>query len=383
LTDQLRFQVFVSSTYQDLREARQAVTAALLECEAFPTGMEIFPAADDDAWTLIKKVIDESDYYLLIMAGKYGSTDEATGISYTEKEFDYAVAQGKPVMAFLHGDPDKLMVDLFEKSEDARGKLEAFRSKVESAKHVKYWTTADQLAGQVALTYNKFVRLYAAVGWIRADRATSTEALQDLADARKRVDELTVQLDRVRTVAPEGANALAQGGERVRLVVRATGDYRPKNAYGRKTAAAWMTLNPTWDQIFSAVAPGLLQESAETDIRNALDEVLLSSNLDDFIEAINKRSEELGDDRPNGSITRYGIAVQQDDFGTILVQLMALGLIQKSERKRSVTDTGTYWSLTPYGENRTIQLRALRRGQTQKSTPEDSNPSAGSDETSH
>ena len=42
-SDQQRFQVFVSSTYSDLREARQQVTMTLLECDAFPTGMEIFP----------------------------------------------------------------------------------------------------------------------------------------------------------------------------------------------------------------------------------------------------------------------------------------------------------------------------------------------------
>jgi hypothetical protein len=48
-TDQRRFEVFVSSTYSDLSEARQRVTMTLLECDAFPTGMEIFPATDDDA----------------------------------------------------------------------------------------------------------------------------------------------------------------------------------------------------------------------------------------------------------------------------------------------------------------------------------------------
>jgi hypothetical protein len=102
--DQKRYEVFLSSTYGDLREARQRVTMTLLECDAFPTGMEIFPATDDDAWTLICRVIDECDYYLLVIAGKYGSVNPRTGLSYTEMEYDYAVAARKPVMAFLHGD---------------------------------------------------------------------------------------------------------------------------------------------------------------------------------------------------------------------------------------------------------------------------------------
>lgn len=39
-----RYQVFVSSTYEDLREERGAVMQALLGLDCIPTGMESFPA---------------------------------------------------------------------------------------------------------------------------------------------------------------------------------------------------------------------------------------------------------------------------------------------------------------------------------------------------
>ena len=96
-----RYQTFVSSTYRDLREERQRVIEALLELDCIPAGMELFPAADDDQWTLIKRVIDDCDYYLVIIAGRYGETG-ADGVSYTEKEYDYAISTEKPVIAFLH-----------------------------------------------------------------------------------------------------------------------------------------------------------------------------------------------------------------------------------------------------------------------------------------
>jgi hypothetical protein len=35
----------------------------------------IISATDEDAWTIIKEVIDGCDYYILILAGKYGSTN--------------------------------------------------------------------------------------------------------------------------------------------------------------------------------------------------------------------------------------------------------------------------------------------------------------------
>ena len=64
---------------------------AILEIDQMPAGMELFPATDDSAWQLIRDIIDSSDYYILIIGGRYGSRDEA-GLSYTEKEYDYAAA---------------------------------------------------------------------------------------------------------------------------------------------------------------------------------------------------------------------------------------------------------------------------------------------------
>ena len=43
-----RYQVFISSTYQDLQDARQEVSQALLKTDCFPAGMELFPAADEE-----------------------------------------------------------------------------------------------------------------------------------------------------------------------------------------------------------------------------------------------------------------------------------------------------------------------------------------------
>ena len=41
-----RFQVFVSSTYADLRDERRRVIQTLMGMDRIPAGMELFPAAD-------------------------------------------------------------------------------------------------------------------------------------------------------------------------------------------------------------------------------------------------------------------------------------------------------------------------------------------------
>jgi hypothetical protein len=88
--------VFVSSTFLDLRNARQEVLQTLLRADCFPSGMELFPAADEEQFEYIKKKIDASDIYILITAGRYGSIHPKTKLSYTEMEYDYAVAQKNP-----------------------------------------------------------------------------------------------------------------------------------------------------------------------------------------------------------------------------------------------------------------------------------------------
>jgi hypothetical protein len=92
-----RYQVFVSSTYEDLHEKRREVMQALLSLDCIPTGMELFPGADSDSWTHIRRFIGGCDYYIVIVAGRYGSTGPE-GKSYTEMGYDYAVEAGLPIL---------------------------------------------------------------------------------------------------------------------------------------------------------------------------------------------------------------------------------------------------------------------------------------------
>ena len=122
-----RYQAFVSSTYTDLIEERAEVIQALLELNCMPAGMELFPAANDTQWEWIKRVIKESDYYIVVVAGRYGSVSTLTGQSYTEMEYRYAVEIGKPVIAFLHENPDELVVGKTERDPASQQKLIKFR----------------------------------------------------------------------------------------------------------------------------------------------------------------------------------------------------------------------------------------------------------------
>ena len=166
------YQVFVSSTYEDLKMERQEVMAAVVSTGNVPIGMEYFPAGNAAPFDYIKKQIDGADYYILIVAGKYGSINEETGISYTEMEFDYAISKGVPVAVLLHKDITKLPGSKLEmESPEKKKLLDAFRTKVRTGRMATFWEDEKDLRSQVKDAINSMIVESPRTGWIRADRA--------------------------------------------------------------------------------------------------------------------------------------------------------------------------------------------------------------------
>ena len=127
-----RYQVFVSSTYEDLIEERLEVMKAFLELDCIPCGMEYFPAANEDQRTFIENLIDTCDYYVVIISGRYGSED-AEGKSYTQKEYEYALSKGIPTIGFIRHDRASLPSEKREEEgSETLQKLEEFISLVRS-----------------------------------------------------------------------------------------------------------------------------------------------------------------------------------------------------------------------------------------------------------
>lgn len=341
-----RYQVFVSSTFRDLEEERQEVMHALLELDCIPSGMELFPAANETQWNLIKKVIDDFDYYVLILGGRYGSIGPE-GISYTEMEYRYALSSGKPTIAFLHRAPGKIIADKSESSAEGKEKLQAFRESVEK-KLCKHWESAQELGSVVSRSLIQLIKSNPAVGWVRANELADREATMELLQLRRRVEELQTELSRARISAPKGSEGLAQGDEEHSIGFSFSA--KTPGEYGSKT---WSSrFSPTWNEMFACIAPLMIHEATEPALKNALDNLAETENF-----------ERLSADKKLARQALRNFHISEDDFQTIKVQLRALGLIAKSDKARSVKDSGTYWTLTPYGDEIMTQLRAIRRNE--------------------
>src|ERR1700730_1717957 len=143
MPSEIIYSVFVSSTYEDLREERAEVQKALLKLHCMPIGMELFGSADEETWEFIKRQIADCDYYVVVIADRYGSL-APDGLSYTEKEYDYAREIHKPILAFVHGNRGSIPRNKTESDPENRKKLDAFIQKV-SRYPVDSFITAHEL----------------------------------------------------------------------------------------------------------------------------------------------------------------------------------------------------------------------------------------------
>jgi hypothetical protein len=193
-----RLQVFVSSTFKDLIEERQAAVAALLKSGNIPAGMELFTAADKTQMDTIRDWIDQSDVYMLILGGRYGSIEPTTGRSYTELEYDYAVAQNKPYFAVVINESaieEKVKtfgLDAIERDNPAL--LREFREKVLS-NISSFFSDEKDIRICVYESLANFSQRRELIGWIRGNQAIDPSPfIQQNERLLREADELRAQI---------------------------------------------------------------------------------------------------------------------------------------------------------------------------------------------
>ncbi|MFM6406716.1 MAG: DUF4062 domain-containing protein, partial [Microcystis sp.] len=128
---------------------RQAAVEAILRAGHIPAGMELFAAGDKSQMEIIKRWIDDSDVFLLILGGRYGSIEPESGKSYVQIEYEYALSRNKACFAYvIHNDElgrrGQQDYEKFRETQN-RAKLEEFRRTLMNGKLVDLWSNPDQL----------------------------------------------------------------------------------------------------------------------------------------------------------------------------------------------------------------------------------------------
>lgn len=176
----IKYTFFISSTYSDLVSERRAVANYIAKIDEIPIGMEQFGAVDTSQWAYIERLIKTSDYFVLILAGRYGSIDETDneGLSYTHKEFRLAVKNNIPTICLLRTDLKNMTVDHIDINQEMAKKLEDFKIEVKRGRLVDFFSSESDLIGNMAAAISKAKTLFKRPGWVRNDMSYDIRSLQ-------------------------------------------------------------------------------------------------------------------------------------------------------------------------------------------------------------
>lgn len=334
---QPRYQIFVSSTFKDLQEERQAVLNAILKLNQFPAGMEIFPAVNDTAWEHIEKVIEDSDYYVLIIGGKYGSIETESGISYTEKEYDFAFSKNIPVLAFTRSDEDNISVEKSEMNGKIRAKLKIFKQKVGNKHHLNYWKTPEELKENVVISLAMSFAENPQKGWEKAGGIEKVELLERLADLQHRFDNLVEENNKLKEDSVMFDSQRFAFGNTIFALKYEFFEHEQK-------------IDITWNDLFIQLGNQLLSNTFESKVRSSL---LI------FIQKSLKTNPNETDDQ---GFIESQLFLYDSTFDAIRNQFLALGLIEISE-KNSAGTAHTAWKLTGSGRKIYLSKMAIPRNE--------------------
>jgi hypothetical protein len=309
VNEKKKLQVFISSTFIDLREERQAAVATILRAGHIPAGMELFNPGDVSQWKLIHSWIEESDAYMLILGARYGSIEPESGLSYTEAEYDLAIHLKKPFFALVLTDEAvKRKQDLglvCAKDAEYSDQLSRFRRKVLSRTEIGHIEDAKDIKTEIAHSLPGIAERPEVLGWIRPPQQGA---------AARPMDESAAMLLAVR-------NAKAALDSSVQIVVQSK----------RDGSVSWVNkrVTSTWQAILSSIAANVIGSPNENHLSYQL-----AMELGGFA---------------SGEIKEV-FRISPQDWGTIKARLLRLDLVSIEDQSDLLKHKASFWTLTPLGK---------------------------------
>jgi len=144
--------VFLSSTSADLELHRKTVREAIERVGMRFVGMEVFSPTEQAPASLIRRKVDQSQFYLGVIGMRYGYVEPASGLSMTELEYRQAIASGKAVFLFIMDKRAPITPEMVETDPASFGKLVAFRERLMKAHTCGFFTDAQDLGSRAETT---------------------------------------------------------------------------------------------------------------------------------------------------------------------------------------------------------------------------------------
>ena len=336
-----RYQVFVSATYTDLREERSALLQALPALGCLPATVE---AHTQSLSTMvnIRKRIDDSDYYILLVGSRYGSL-MPSGVSYTHMEYVYAATKQKPILVLMHETPETRPLELQEQNIEGKLKFSDFRKVLQRERdNIIYWRDSRDLVSTLHNAIPALIRKHPTAGWVRVGQSSGAnpQLEKENETLKKRVQELEQEREKWLSSTASSTENLAKGEELFDI------QYRCKAYAGGNCQDVMAKTRLSWNELLVSFGPYLLQPQTEELMVAKINERLQKGAL-----------AEVQADYPK---THAVVDIQMTPlcFNTVKMQFRTLGLVQKVTRDN---DQRLWWQLSAIGERTLANVMSVRR----------------------
>jgi len=283
-----KLQIFLSSTYEDLIEQRLVAMEAILAAGHIPAAMEQFSPGDETAWEKIRTWIDESDAFILILGGRYGSIEATSGKSYVQLEYEYAVGQKKPFFALVIKDEhhERRVREIgFELDERVHTIQHSEFKRMVTQRLCGFWGDDKDIKTAIFHKLPEWAQRHDLIGWVRGNEVATTHVTNELArlseenrDLRRKASaqvesfeglsfEKLVDLLRSQTVAPiEAENVVfAWAGETLGRVPTNAGEVF--EVVAAKAMSDWQMEDYEDSTLTPLISFGLLQYQPRNQVR--------------------------------------------------------------------------------------------------------------------
>ena len=174
-----RYQVFISTSGSDMQPERMTLSQTLIGMGFFSWGLE---QRTPLSTAFARRQIDDCDYVIMLLGSQYGE-QSVSGVGYMHLEYIYAVTKQKPIIVFMHEDPESRDLCLHDHKPELREKFQEFRKLLQNeVDQIFTYRSLRDLELAVRLNMSQMLERYPVQGWVRPQ---DTQALHDEIDQLK------------------------------------------------------------------------------------------------------------------------------------------------------------------------------------------------------
>lgn len=261
-----KYLVYISSSPEDLKTERRDLVKVVTEIGAVPVSMDAFDISDKKDQRLIRKAIEECDYFLNLTAHKCGPLLGKTFAQ--EWEFSWAEKCGVPVVALVIDEKARWKASKKEQSPELVKALDAFKKRL-LVHSSETWTSQADLRQKAQGLLIRTMNLNPRQGWVPGAEAIDPSVANELARLMLENENLKNQ------IRMEGGNLVSRVREQMKRALKML-------AVNKLSLSFWYTPGENWEnttqfrylRLFRLLTPELSLPKTTAEISRFLGNIL-------------------------------------------------------------------------------------------------------------